>query len=352
MNEKHVPQAARIALQTDTGAVCRHGPDGHVEVVCLASRIESGIWATVDDRGIYGGVVHGERRGTCEVVDLHLHTLEDDHDQRRILPIRWATRSVIRPIALLGVPEDPGQSPEIVPSGDMVEPQYQHIHVPTPTSIKGDSYFGPRRAGDIDLTKAVGSAQGAVFDCPMNQTYRTGMEDGYRDEVSEDRRGAVIDDVGSRKTVCVHADMGNPHDSLLGAPVVDSAGRLAGVVIGAGQGFQYDHVGSYVPADMILTAVQLAKAQVDAARSRGRHSHGIDVVSHYHTDVEWIDECPVREPRNHLDRTVRLVATRRRLRGLIAAAQTGLCDPECLVDGMGSTRDVQETIEDIRRIIR
>lgn len=238
-----------------------------------------------------------------------------------------------------------------MPSGDLVEPRYQHIHVPVPTSIKGESFFGPRRAADIDLSKPVGGAQGSVFDCPMNQTYRTGMEDGYRSDVDDDRRDEIIEEVGRRKAVCVHADMGNPHDSLLGAPVVDSAGRLAGVVIGTGQGFQYDHVGSYVPADLILTAVQLAKAQVDAASNKGRHAYGIDLVAHESTDVEWDDERVVREPRNHLDRNMKIVTTRRRLRGLIAAAEMGLCDPESLVEGMGSPTDVQNTIEDIRRIL-
>lgn len=83
-----MPQVASSALQTETGAVCRHNRNGGIEILCLASRIEGGIWATVRDRGVYAGIVHGTRRGTSEVVDLHLHTLEDDPAERRILPIR------------------------------------------------------------------------------------------------------------------------------------------------------------------------------------------------------------------------------------------------------------------------
>lgn len=351
MKKNDTPENARIALQTGTAAVCRHGPKGEVEVLCLATRMENGIWASVRDRGIYASKVRGQSRGLLEVVDLHLHTLEDDLEARSVHPIRWATQTPIDPIVLLGVPGDTGDTPFIVPSGELVVPEYQHIHVPVPYPLEGDTFFGPRHAAQIDLKRPFGTAQGSIFGPPMLQSYRTGMEDAYRPGVEENHRDSIIESVRRRSTMCVLGDMGRPHDSLLGAPVVESSGRLAGVVVGAGQGFQYDHVGSYVPADVLSTVVQLAKAQWAAAWQKGRHAFGIDIVSHESTDVYWKEEDRPREPRHYLDMPVKVVMPRRRLRDIVAAADEGLGDGKTPLETASSPEQVGAAIEELRGII-
>lgn len=307
------PEAARLALQANHAAVCRHGPKGEVEVLCLATRVENGIWATVKDRGVYQGRVRGQTRGTLEVVDLYLHTLSDEG--RVELPIRWATQTALKPIVLLGVPGDEGQTPEYVSSGELVEPEYQHIHVPATPALPGeDGFFGPRRASKIDFSKRVEGVKGSIFGPPMLQTYRCGGDDVYVSGVdNDDDRDRIHARASRRRAVCVHGDMGRPHDSLLGAPVVDRAGRLAGVVIGAGQGFQYDHVGAYVPIDLLQPFVTLAKAEVEAAYRKGRHALCIDIVSHESTDVEWSEREYQPEPRRWADRLVKVVMPRSQL---------------------------------------
>jgi len=351
MKNNDTPENARIALQAGTAAVCRHGSDGEVEVLCLATRMESGIWASVRDRGIYGAKVRGQNRGLLEVVDLHLHTLEDDVTTRRVHPIRWATQTPIDPIVLLGVPGDDGETPFVVPSGELIVPEYQHVHVPVPHPIEGDAFFGPRTASNIDLDRPFDTARGSIFGPPMLQSFRTGMEDAYRPGVEEQHRDGIIENVRRRSTVCVLADMGRPHDSLLGAPVVESSGRLVGVVIGAGQGFQYDHVGSYVPADVLSTMVQLAKAQWAAAWQKGRHAFGVDVVSHESTDVYWNEEDRPREPRHYLDTPVKVVMSRRRLRDVVAAAEGGISNEGATFDTPSPAEQIGTAVEELRGIL-
>jgi hypothetical protein len=329
-NDKHAN--ACQALQAGTAAVCRHGPEGVVDVLCLATRLETGVWATVRDRGVYGDKVRGQTRGLLEAIDLHLHTMEDDVAARRVLPVRWASQTPIDPIVLLGVPGDDGLTPFVVPSGELIVPEYQHIYVAVPRSTEDRSRGDARRPQDVDLTKPLDWAVGSVFGPPMLQPYRDGMSDGYRHDVSEDDRDSIIENARRKRTVCVHGDMGRPNNSMLGGPVVETSGRLAGVIVGAGQGFQYDHVGAYVPVDLLIVLAQTTKAQWAAAHQKGRHAYGIDIVSHESTDVYWDEPDRPRDPRTHLDQPVKIVMTRRRLNDVVTAANAGLYEPDAHPD--------------------
>ena len=286
MKNPEIPACVAPALSSAVGMVCRHGPDGEVERLCMATRLETGLWATVHDRGVYGDRIRGRHRGTLEVVDLHLHV--GTGDDRRALPVRWATKSAIDPIALLGVPHDDGAALPTVGAAEMAETQYRRIHVPAPTPIEGGRFFGPTRASDVDPDAPFAVKTGATYGPPRLQTYRSGASDAHRvGRPSDDLWGSVYDEASRRVAVCVQGDLDHSRDAVLGAPVVDDEGRLAGVVIGAGQGGEYEHVGAYVPVDVIMPLAAVAKTLHRTSLGRGAYTSMVEFVSHESTEVDF-----------------------------------------------------------------
>lgn len=283
-----VPQSAVLALRSNVGMVCRHGPDGEIDQLCMATRLGDGTWATVHDRGVYGDKVRGMRRGDLEVVDLHLHLERDG--ERVALPVRWALHAPIEPIAFLGVPGDGADAPEFATAADLAVLSYPKIYVPSPTPKDGDTFFGPRRASDIDMDAPFAVKDGAAFGPPRLQNYRSGADDASRVGTPLDDAWASRYDAASRATtVCVQGDMSYSRDGVVGAPVCDAEGRIAGVVVGAGLGNQSDHVGAYVPVDVLLPLARVAKALHDSSGRGGYVTCRVDFVSHESTDVDFGD---------------------------------------------------------------
>lgn len=286
MKPNDIPEAATLVLAANVGMVCRHGPDGEIDQLCLATRLGDGLWATVHDRGVYGDKVRGENRGTLEVVDLHIHVETDG--TRVALPVRWALHAPIEPIAFLGVPGDTAKAPQFVGAAEMLTPDYRRIYVPAPTPKSSDRFFGPLKASDIDMDAPFAVKAGAVFGPPRLQTYRSGSDDAQRVGTPMDDAWASRYRTASRATtICVQGDMDYSRDGMLGAPVSDATGRIAGVVVGAGLGNQSDHVGAYVPIDLILPLAAVARAMHASSLSRGVYSSRVDFVSHESTDVDF-----------------------------------------------------------------
>jgi len=286
MKPQEIPEAATLALRANVGMVCRHGPDGEIDQLCMATRLGDGLWATVHDRGVYGDRVRNQYRGTLEVVDLHLHVETDG--ARVALPVRWALHAAIDPIAFLGVPGDKAEAPQFVGAAEMLWPDYRKIYVPAPTPKEDDRFFGPSKASDIDMDAPFAVKAGAVFGPPRLQNYRSGSADAHR-------AGSPSDDAWSRRyeiasratTICVQGDMDYSRDGVLGAPVSDGTGRIAGVVVGAGLGNQSDHIGAYVPIDVILPLAAVASTMHESSIGKGTYTTRVDFVSHESTDVDF-----------------------------------------------------------------
>lgn len=284
--ERAIPESATRALRSNVGMVCRHDSKGGIEQLCMATRLGDGLWATVHDRGVYEGRVYGTTRGTRESVDLHLHFERDG--ERIALPVLWTSYAPIEPLAFLSVPGDRADAPEFVGAAEMVAPDYRKIYVPGPMPKDGDRFFGPMRASDIDMDAAFEAKAGAVFGPPRQQNYRGGASDAHRvGTPSDDSWGERYESASRALTVCVQGDMDHSRDGVLGAPVSDDAGRIVGIVIGAGLGNQSDHIGAYMPIDMILPLAAVAKALQASTRHRGCYTSRVDYVSHESTEVDF-----------------------------------------------------------------
>ena len=318
MTKDTSPQPAVDAIRAQTAALYRHGPNGLREYLSLATRLETGIWAAVKDRGVFPGTVYGEFCGTEVVVDLFIHTLGALGD-RVELPVKWATHTAMHPICLLGVPGDDGAGANIAPTAETTWPEYQRVHRPKlPT---GERFGQWVKREDMVIEDEIHAEQGSIFGQPMVQTYRNGADDNYR-----------------QNAVCVIADMGYPADIHLGGPVVDDFGRLVGVIIGADLGSEYSHTGAFVPADHLTVAIAIAKA---AIASKERFRSGIERVQHRSNQVDWPeteeDAPPARNTR-HPDELVKALLPRRTWRNLLALADAGRAASDA-EDGDGASVD-------------
>ncbi|MFZ3482158.1 hypothetical protein [Sphingomonas sp. 3-13AW] len=304
MKDKATPPAALAALRSLTGALFRHGPDGSREYLSLATRLETGMWAGVEDRGIYPGSVYGKFCGTEVVVDLYLHLIAGDGSVIE-LPVQWAMRTTFRPIALLGVPGDVGETPQIASTAEMTWPQYRSIHRP---DLPGFSRFGtyvPRAETTFELP--VEGVKGSIYEPPLLQPYR----------YASDERAA------ERITACVSADFDYPSDIHIGCPTVDDAGRLVGVTVGIDPGSERSHVGLYVPADFLTPMIALAHASKAAMRRRDRSWTGIELVKFWNSDVMFDDEFEAeRRPAHYQDQLVKAVLPRKTWHAIIDQAET------------------------------
>ena len=305
MKDKASPEAAVHALQSTTGALYRHGPNGSREFLSLATRLENGIWAGVQDRGIFPGKVYGKFCGTEVVVDLYLHIVTAEGGVE-ILPIYWAMRTPFAPIALLGIPGDTGQGLDVAPTGEMTWPQYQHIHRP---AIAGTERFdGYKPRGEISFDVPVSAVPGSIYEQPMTQSYR--------------KNG---DDNSHLKAVCISADMDYPSDTILGGPVVDDFGRLVGIVIGADQGLERGHVGMYMPADFLPPVIALAKSNLEASRRRDRSWTGVEFVQFWNSEVEWAEDLDFSQRPTHIgDQPIKVILPRATWGKIFNLAREGL----------------------------
>lgn len=304
MKDKTTPPAALAALRSLTGALYRHGPNGSREYLSLATRLDTGIWAGVQDRGIFPGSVYGKFCGTEVVVDLFLHVIAEDGTVSE-LPVQWAMRTPFKPVALLGVPGDDGMAPQIASTAELSWPEYQHIHRPDLPGYRRFGDFRPR--GETPYEQPIGGVQGSIYEMPMLQHYRNGADDAH-----------------DRRTICVSADFGYPSDVHIGCPVVDDFGRLAGVTVGVDPGPERSHVGMYVPADFLLPAVELARASLVALRRGDRHSTGIERVQFWNSEIDFPDEIERERPvRHYRDMLVKAVLPRRTWDAIIAQAEAG-----------------------------
>ena len=304
MKDKTTPPTALAALRSLTGALYRHGPKNSREYLSLATRLETGIWAGVQDRGIFPGFVYGKHCGTEVVVDLFLHVIGEDGTVSE-LPVQWAMRTPFKPIALLGVPGDTGQAPDIAPTAELSWPQYQHIHRPDLPGYRRFGDFRPRAETTYD--QPVNAAQGSIYEMPMLQHYRSGADDAH-----------------DRRTICVSADFDYPMDIHIGCPVVDDFGRLAGIAVGVDPGPERSHVGMYAPADYIMPAVALAHASIEALRRGDRYDTGIERVQFWNSEVDFPQEIErERQPQHYRDQLVKVVLPRRTWDAIISQAEAG-----------------------------
>jgi hypothetical protein len=293
------PKEALAAIADNAGVIMRRNPDGEPTFVAMATRLEKGLWASVADTGAFGGTVRDRVRGTAEIVDLFLHTLEADPARRQVLPIRWASRIPIRPVMLIGVPGDEGEDPQFAPSAEMAFPEYQHVHRP---AIAGDGVYSRREA---DFSQPVGAEDSCIMGMPMMQHHRHYGRD-------------------QSLTICVHADMGRPTDTIVGGPVVDGFGRIVGVILGADMGGEQSHWGSYVPVDFLTASIENAKAAYRDSWYHGRHWQGVDRVSHESSDVYWDDEDRPQLSHHRLDQMLKVVMKRDAFRYVLTLALSGV----------------------------
>jgi len=304
MKEKTTSPAALAALRSITGALYRHGPKESREFLSLATRLETGIWAGVKDRGIFPGSVYGKFCGDSVVVDLYLHVVAEDGTVTE-LPVRWAMRTTFRPVVLLGVPGDTGETPHVAPTAEMSWPQYQSIHRPDIVGVRRFGDFVPR--GEIRFDQPVTGVVGSIYEEPMVQTYRCGS-----------------DDACDARAICVSASYDYPSDAIVGCPAVDDFGRLVGITIGTDPGPERSHVGMYVPADLVITAIPMARAAIAALRRGDRHSTGIERVQFWNSEVMFDDEfARERQPTHYRDQMVKVVLPRRTWDAVIAQAEAG-----------------------------
>jgi hypothetical protein len=304
MKDKATPPAALAALRSCTGALFRHGPNGSREYLSLATRLETGVWAGVEDRGVFPGSVYGEFCGTEVVVDLFLHVASDDGSVKEH-PVRWAMRTPFAPVALLGVPGAVGDAPQLAPSAEMAWPEYQHVH--RPAFGGAERWDGFVRRADRVFEGPVTGVEGSIFERPMVQTYRCGSDDASR-----------------KRAICVSADMGYPTDLHVGGAVVDDFGRLVGVIVGTSPGPERGHVGMYVPADVLVPSVAMAHASIEARHRSDRHSTGIETVQFRNSDVDWPEEPEgERQPRRRSEMLVKAVLPRVTWDRIVDQAESG-----------------------------
>lgn len=304
MTDKTTPPAALAALRSITGALYRHGPDEGREYLSMATRLETGIWAGISDRGVFPGSVYGKFCGESVVVDLYLHLVDEDGGTTE-LPVQWAMRTTFPPVVLLGVPGDVGEGPQIASAAEMTWPRYQSIHRPDLVGLKQTGGFV--RRGEIRFEHSVAGVVGSIFEEPMLQTYRCGSDNA----------------AGSR-AVCVSASYDYPSDAIVGCPVVDDFGRLVGVTIGVNPGPERSHVGMYVPADLVITSIAMARAGIEAIRRRDSGFPAIEMVQFRNSDVMFGDEfVPDRRPTHRQDQMVKVVMTRRAWGAIVSQAQAG-----------------------------
>jgi hypothetical protein len=304
MKEKTTPPAALAALRRITGALYRHGPEESREFLSLATRLETGIWAGVKDRGIFPGSVYGSFCGDSVVVDLYLHVVAEDGTVTE-LPVQWAMRTTFPPVVLLGVPGDVGETPHVAPTAEMSWPQYQSIHRPDIVGVSRFGTFVPR--GETRFDQPVAGVVGSIYEDPLVQTYRCGS-----------------DDACDARAICVSASYDYPSDAIVGCPAVDDFGRLVGITIGTGPGPERGHVGMYVAADLVVTAIPMARAAIAALRRGDRHSTGIERVQFWNSDVMFDEEfARERQPTHYRDQMVKVVLPRRTWDAVIAQAEAG-----------------------------
>ena len=232
------------------GRIFRHDREGNEELICSATRLKDGYWLTVADRGIYGGMVYGEHQGTAVLVDLWLHP----HDGRAPMPIKWAHRTAMKPIAVLFVPEDA-----------------KHANVV-------DGVIGSTALTQVkDYVKIYRNEEGgslhesAIYDRPWMCRY----------DVDRDNAMAIAG----------RCDMGyRMRKTAYGSPMVSGDGQIVGVIIGSDWGTDSSHAGFYVPADFIapsLSILNVYEQRLAARESEWRLC--IDRVSHRSHDV-YFDE--------------------------------------------------------------
>ena len=304
MNEKTTSPAALTTLRSITGALYRHGPKESREFLSLATRLETGIWAGIKDRGVFPGKVYGKFCGTEVVVDLYLHLVAEDGTVSEH-PVQWAMRTTFPPVVLLGVPGDVGETPQIAPTAEMSWPQYQTIHRPDIVGVSRFGTFVPR--GETKFDRPVTGVVGSIYEDPMIQTYRCGSDDAH-----------------DARAICVSASYDYPSDAIVGCPAVDDFGRLVGVTIGTDPGPERGHVGMYVPADLVITAIPMARAAIGALRRGDRHSTGIERVQFWNSEVMFDEEfVPDRRPSHRLDQMVKVVLPRRTWDAIIDQAEAG-----------------------------
>lgn len=323
MTDRSSSTRAVAAIRSHTGAIVRHGMDGRREFVCLATRIGTGLWASVWDRGAYGGTVYGDRQGTRVLVDLHLHAFGSTDDG---MPVQWATQTAFRPIMIFAVPSDASPAPIVAPTAEMCFPEYQRIHRP---HLEGAERFQrPSLRSETDTTASLGAVVGHIHGAPCIQRYRSGSDDAHRFE-----------------TTCIEAAMDYPSDVHLGGPVVDDFGRLAGIIVGAGMGPQYDHVGAYVPVDMLAAHVDVARAAW-AEGSGSRHSLNVDRVEHRSSDVLFHEEDRPRDSTRYPDQPVKIVLPLRDWSALVGILLDDLHGETPTTDG-DHAAEIQSALSEI-----
>jgi len=236
----------KSSLTSIKGSIKRHDRQGNQEMVCQATRLGNGLWLTVADRGVYGGTVYGEIQGTAVLVDLWLHPA----DGRPPMPIQWASRSELKPIAVINVPQDidgldPAARTPVIKMGDVFRKDFE-------------KFFRIDAGGNVE--------EGQIYDRPWSQMY----------DVDDDKKTAIVarGNMGYRmaKTDC-------------GGPLVGENGSLMGVIVGKDWGGD-SHAGFFMPVAMLEPSLDLVAMMVQRRNSRESEWRlNIETVSHRSNDV-------------------------------------------------------------------
>ena len=323
MKNEETPEVALASLRSITGALYRHGPDNSQEYLSMATRLETGIWIGVKDRGIFPGRVYGNFCGTEVVVDLYLHQVAEDGEVIE-LPVQWAMRSLMSPLVVLGIPGDRGDAPEIASSAELAWPQYQVIYRPV---IQGNERYDTySKRADTPFLAQVSAKKGSIYDPPMLQHYRNGA-----------------DSAANQRSICISADMNYPADIYVGGPVVDDFGRLAGVIIGTDPGPERGHVGMYVPADLIPSSVEHAYAALEALKRGDRYSTGIELVQFWNSEPELPELYSDRRATHQRDKMLKAVLPRSAWETILRQLEANGSESE---DDQAAVQTLKDILED------
>jgi len=261
MREKEATPAAQQALAACAAALWKHTEGKEPEFLCMATHIGDGMFATVYDRGAEN-TKWGEERYT----DLRLHLLDGSG---RVIWGDWATKSPLAPILLIqsrGADDLP--TPEFTSMGEMAQKEYTDVF-----RIGFERYLDRKEV----RTQAAAEnrfmiSTGCTIHDPEMGWYRSGADEPTKSDGSRPM---------SADTVNVHCAFDYPGRTDLGSPVVDSRGRIAGVLIGGDLGPDIGNQGSYMPIDMILPFADLSRSLRERRNGRSLAFSGMWQVVHH-----------------------------------------------------------------------
>jgi hypothetical protein len=226
-------------LRTISGEVFRHTKDEQT-LICGATRLGGGQWLIVKVPGIQGGVVNGRTQGTQVSVDLWIHP-SDGSDP---LPVQWTYATALKPLMILFTPGD--RQVPYTPIGNM----------------------GDLATRDYIKLSFVGSTDddGSIYDLPWPMEY---------DCFDRTRFGIV-----GRYNHGYGFEPG-----MIGKPLLDSTGKLQGVMVGKDWG-EYSHAGFFSPVAMVEPLLAVLNVRVSRMDKReSTYKLCIDPVNHETNDV-------------------------------------------------------------------